>query len=69
MYPDIDPQSKYFPANLCAINFSPLNIRLLIASVMCISPPAPAFNWGIILNISFGRIYLPITALLEGAFL
>ena len=51
------------------LNFSPSFIKVCIASVICISPPLPGFCFANLLNIVLGRIYLPITALLEGAFL
>ena len=38
-----------------------------IASVIWISPPLPGFCLDNLLYIFFGKIYLPITALLEGA--
>ena len=34
---------------------------------MCISPPLPGFCDNNFVNIVFGKIYLPITALLDGA--
>ena len=40
-----------------------------IASVICISLPLPGFNFFNFLKIIFGKMYLPITALFDGAFL
>ena len=40
-----------------------------MASVICISLPFPGFSDLIFLKIVRGSIYLPITALLDGAFL
>ena len=42
-------------------------INFLIASVICISPPIPFFCFSNLLKISLGKIYLPITALVDGA--
>ena len=61
------PQSKYLPEKLCAIKLLSWWIRDWIASVICISPPFPGFNFNNLENILLGKIYLPITALLEGA--
>ena len=68
MYPFIVPQSKYFPLKLCAINFSLSLINDWIASVMCISPPLLGFVFFSLVKIDLGKMYLPITALFEGAF-
>ena len=38
-----------------------------MASVICTSPPFPFFCFLRLLNIFFGKIYLPITALFDGA--
>ena len=67
MYPFIVPQSKYFPSKLCAINFSLSLIKAWMASVMCISPPLLGFVFFSLLKIDLGKIYLPITALFDGA--
>ena len=53
---------------MCPINFSFSSIKDWIASVIWISPPLPTFCLDIFLNIALGKIYLPITALLDGAF-
>ena len=62
------PQSRYFPEKLWAMNFLPFWINVWIASVICISPPLPGFCVSNFEKISLGKIYLPITALLDGAF-
>ena len=67
MYPFIVPQSKYLPAKLCPINFRSFFIKDRIASVIWISPPLPDFCIESFLKIILGKIYLPITALLDGA--
>ena len=51
------------------MNFSFSFIKDWIASVICISPPFPGLNLINCLKIVFGKIYLPITALFDGAFL
>ena len=61
------PQSKYFPKKLCPMNFSLSLIKDWIASVMWISPPLPGLSLDNLLKIVLGSIYLPITALLDGA--
>ena len=60
-------ESRYLPEKLCAIKFSELSIRVWIESVIWISPPFPGFCFNSTEKIVLGRIYLPITALLEGA--
>ena len=61
------PQSRYLPAKLWAMKFSLSLIKLCIASVICFSPPLPDFRFDNFKKILLGKIYLPITALLEGA--
>ena len=50
------------------MNFSLSLINSCIASVICISLPLPGLRDFIFLKIVRGNIYLPITALLDGAF-
>ena len=38
-----------------------------MASVIWISPPLPGLSFDNLLNIVLGKIYLPITALFDGA--
>ena len=61
------PQSKYLPAKLWPTNLCLSLISFLIESVICISPPIPLFCFSNLVNISLGNIYLPITALVDGA--
>ena len=69
MYPCILPQSKYLPEKLWAMNLFLSFISDWIASVIWISPPLPGFCFPSFKKILFGKIYRPITALLDGAVL
>ena len=69
MYPSIVPQSRYFPWKLCATNFSLSSISNWIASVIWISLFFLGLRFLNFLKIDLGKIYLPITALFDGAFL
>ena len=61
------PQSKYLPEKLWPINLSLSLIKDCMASVIWISPPLPGLSFDNLLKIVLGNIYLPITALLDGA--
>ena len=67
IYPSIVPQSKYLPAKLWPMNLWLSFISDWIESVIWISPPWFFVCLDNFLNIDTGKIYLPITALLDGA--
>ena len=65
IYPSIVPQSKYLPAKLWPMNLWLSFINDWIESVIWISPPWFFVCLANFLNMDTGKIYLPITALLD----